>query len=402
MKRNPNIVPALMFHSAGLENHPWAWSYISEPVASFEAKIARLKARGFTGVFWSDVYDHMAGKRKLAKDSILLTFDDGYLDNWVHVYPILRKYGMKGTIFVSPDFVDPTAGMRPNMEDVAAGHCSAAELQVAGFLSWAEMKEMERSGLVDIESHAMTHTWYFNGPRIKRFHAPHQVTPYPWLFWNSRPERKPFYLNENQQEFVPWGSPILEHGKSLETRRFFPDEDALAIFTRFVTEKGGRVFFEHADWQVELEGLSRQRFPDGRLPGTYESDAAMKDRLLYELQRSKQLIEHNLGKPVDFICWPGGANDERVQQIAREVGFKAWTLSSRDDGSKRNLPGADPLSIKRIGTSNQVIVRGLACGNAGPGLQLWHVLAHQGSLGHLALIKAYKASALLGAMMGRH
>ena len=398
--KNRKIIPALMFHSAGLEHHPWAWSHISEPVVNFEAKIARLKARGFTGVFWSDVYDHMAGLRTLPEDSILLTFDDGYLDNWVHVYPILKKYDIKGTIFVSPDFVDPTPEIRPNSDDVASGRCRADKLQVAGFLNWAEMREMERSGLVDIQSHAMTHAWYFNGPRIKRFHAPHAVTPYPWLFWNVRPDRKPFYLNEDQQAFVPWGLPILQHGTSLTTRRFFPDEQAMAVFTNFVAERGGRAFFEAAGWQNQLEALSRVKFSDGRLPGTYESDASMRDRLIYELQRSKQLIEQNLRKGVDFICWPVGANNEKVRQIAREVGFKAWNLSSRDERRKRNLPGADPISIKRIGTSNQVTVRGRACGSAGPAWQLWRVLEHQGSLAYSTLVKAYKAQALLGSLMG--
>ena len=33
-----------MFHSIGLEKHPWAWNHISEPVATFEAKIARLES----------------------------------------------------------------------------------------------------------------------------------------------------------------------------------------------------------------------------------------------------------------------------------------------------------------------------------------------------------------------
>ena len=389
-----------MFHSAGLEDHPWTWSHISEPVVSFEAKIARLKARGFNGVFWADVYDHMAGVSTLPENSILLTFDDGYLDNWVHIYPILKNYDMKGTIFVSPDFVDPTPGIRPNRDDVAAGRCRANELQLAGFLNWAEMREMEQSGLVDVQSHAMTHTWYFNGPRIERFHAPHQVTPYPWLFWNARPKRKPFYLNEDQQTFVPWGSPILEHGKSLETRRFCPDEEAMAVFTSFVAERGGRAFFERPDWQSQLEALSGEMFPDGKLPGTYESDDVMRDRLRDELQRSKQLIEQNLEKAVDFICWPGGANDEKVKQIAPELGFKAWTLGSQDESEKRNLPGADPISIKRIGTSNHVTVRGRACGSAGPEWQLWQVFQHQGSLTYSALVKAYKASALLGSMMG--
>jgi peptidoglycan/xylan/chitin deacetylase (PgdA/CDA1 family) len=342
-----------MFHSVGLENHPWVWSYISEPEKSFEAKIAKLKRSGFTSIFWKDVYEYMAGRRKLPDNSILLTFDDGYLDNWVYVYPILKKYGMKGTIFVSPDFIDPTNEVRPNIEDVKIGRCSSDDLAVPGFLSWPEMREMESAGLVDIQSHAMTHTWYFSGANIVDFHRNYKTPPYPWLFWNARPDRKPFYLVEDQQEFVPWGYPILSHQKSLEVRRFFPDDAAVSEIITYIRNQGGLDFFERNGWREELLGRVIRRFKHGQLPGHYETEEERRSRIRDELVRSKSLIETNLDKQVDFICWPGGANDETVREVAREVGYKSWTLSSSSQLEKRNAPGADPSSIKRIGTSNR-------------------------------------------------
>ena len=36
----------------------------------------------------------------------MLTLDDGYLDNWVFVLPLLRRYGMRATVFVSSEFID--------------------------------------------------------------------------------------------------------------------------------------------------------------------------------------------------------------------------------------------------------------------------------------------------------
>ena len=384
------VVPVPMFHSVGLENHPWIWSHISEPVSTFEAKIALLSKKGFTGVSWQELYEHMAGRQVLPDNSILLTFDDGYLDNWTHVFPILRKYGMKGTIFVSPDFVDPAETVRPNSDDLAAGRCSEDDFSSVGFLSWAEMREMEKTGLIDIQSHAMTHTWYFSGPRIVSFHQPHDVTPNPWLFWNARPDRKPFYLNEDQQEFLPWGSPILEHEKSLAVTRFFPDEGAMDEITTFVTNRGGREYFRTPNWRTMLEEFVSNTFDKGELPGKYESDSERWERVRDELRCSKALIEENLSKQVDYICWPGGANDERVQEIAEEVGYKSWTLASRSQSDKRNRPGTPPVSIKRMSTSNVIDVRGRDCGDAGPRYQLLHVLAHQGSRIHLWAIRLLK------------
>lgn len=154
--RNSKIVPVLMFHSVGLESHSWIWNMLSESVGSFEEKLTALKEQGFTTIFWGDLYDYMAGSRPLPRGSILITFDDGYLDNWVLAYPILKRLGMKATIFVTPEFVDPGSSARPTLDDVETGQCGRDELQIAGFLNWSEMRSMESSGFIDVQSHALT------------------------------------------------------------------------------------------------------------------------------------------------------------------------------------------------------------------------------------------------------
>jgi len=389
-----------MFHSVGLESHPWTWSHISESLESFEAKIAALKSNGFTGVHWRELYDYMAGRRDLPKDSILLTFDDGYLDNWTYVFPILKKYDLKGTIFVNPDFVDPRLDLRPNLHDVNKGRCSIDQLCVAGFLSWAEMREMEKSGLIDVQSHAMTHTWYFSGPKIVDFHRPHTIAPHPWLFWNACPSRKPFYLVEDQQEFVPWGYPIFEHQKSLVCRRFFPDEKCVVELTGFVADNGGKAFFQTPDWRQAIEEVLPPDYATSGLPGRYESDAERESRVTDELYRSKTLIENNLNKRAEFICWPGGANDESVHEIARRVGYRSWTLDSRSQLEKRNSPGEDPETIRRMGTGNQIFVKDRYCGTGGAYFQVLKVLAHQGSRFHKAVLRVYQLVALARSLGG--
>lgn len=381
-----------MFHSVGLERHAWAWSYISESIESFEAKIAKLKQQGFSGVFWDELYDHMSGRTVLPDNSILLTFDDGYLDNWTTVFPILKKYGMKATIFVTPDFVDLSDEPRPALDNPATENSTHKE--TAGFLNWAEMREMEKSGLIDIQSHAMTHTWYFSGPGIEDYHRPHDVTPYPWLFWNARADRKPFYLTEDQQQFLPWGYPVLQHAKSLTVRRFFPDETAVHAITSFVSAEGGHELFRRQNWRAVLDSHVASVIGDDGIAGFYESESEQTSRIRDEIQRSKAIIEANLDKQVDYICWPGGANNEVVQQIAGEVGYKSWTLSSSSALEKRNLPGADPKTIKRIGTTNAINVRGRHCGFGGPGLQLLKIYSHQGSSLHSMALKARKLVAL--------
>ena len=97
------------------------------------------------------------GQLSPVQNPLIITFDDGYLDNWLLVFPLLKKYKFKSTIFISPEFVDQKHGIRSINYN-------------PGFLSWDEMMLMEASGLIDIQSHTMTHTKYFVSEKIKAFH----------------------------------------------------------------------------------------------------------------------------------------------------------------------------------------------------------------------------------------
>lgn len=397
LRRDDRIVPVLMFHSIGLEGYPWVWSELSESVEFFDSTMTLLQRKGFRTITWDELYGYMEGSRSLESDSILLTLDDGYLDNWVLAYPILKRLGMKATIFVTPEFVDPGTAVRPTLDDVRAGRCARDDLQVAGFLNWSELRAMESGGLIDVQSHSLTHTWYFSAPEIVDFHAPQAPAPHPWLMWNARPDRKAFYLVEDQQQFVAWGHPIFRHEKALIARRFFPDPDTVRGFTDFVGEHGGRTFFEDQSWRESLVQHLRKLETRNGFPGRYENNADRELRIRHELLTSKQLLEHNLGKKVNYICWPGGGNDETVRRIALETGYKAWTLPSSVATGKRNLPNTDPTSIRRIGGGGQARISGKPVGRARAQFLLSRVFAHQHSLWHRALHYPWKLAAALGA-----
>ena len=84
---------------------------------------------------------------KLPKNSILITFDDGYKNNYTNAFPILKKYGIKATIFLNTRYV----GKDPY------------------YLNWSEIKEMYESGLIDFQMHTHSHFPTIRKIEIKGF-----------------------------------------------------------------------------------------------------------------------------------------------------------------------------------------------------------------------------------------
>ena len=354
-----DIVPVLTFHSVGMNEPSWCWHELSERAEAFERLLQKLQSHKYKSVSLSALHAHMSGERPCDPKSIALVFDDGYLDNWVTVYPLLKKYGMCGTVYVNPDFVDPGSETRPTLDDFPD-----SDVQQTGFMNWAELKQLDESGVLDVQSHSLTHTWYFTGPKVVDYYTPESAAAYPWMAWNARPDRKPFYLQEDQTSFVPWGTPVFEYEKSLLARRFFPDANGAQDCSPF--------------------------------PGTYESESDYEARVRGELMQSKVIIEEQLGKKVEFLCWPGGGVNDVVKRIAAEVGYKSWTLPSVEQRDKRNRPGVDPREIRRLPSMRDVFFFGKKWGVGSERLVLLEILAHQESRAFDVLKKFYKLGVALG------
>ena len=390
---NKAIIPALMFHSVGMEhnNLKWNFSFISEPFDIFKKKITLLNSRNYNPVFWHETYDYLRGKITLPNNSIMLTFDDGYLDNWVFVFPLLKKYGLKATIFINPSFVDYSSKIRKNLDDVWEGTCVYNDLEKEGFLSWDEMRAMESSGLIDIQSHSLTHTWYFTSPKIVDFHHHKKYSPYPWLLWNEFPLKKPFYLTENLEKLLPYGYPIFEHQKSLLARQYYPDQNVIGNIINHVNDGGAEDFFDQPTWKEDLLKYCQSLNLKDNSHGTYESKINYCIRIKTELAESKRLIEVNLGKQVDYLCWPGGGCNNKTISIARDIGYKAWTLPSTGYQKNRNIPGSNHEHLKRIGTRNYIKLKNNEYKRVNNYYQLLNIKAHQGSPIHKILKKLFQS-----------
>lgn len=341
MKISVVKVPVVMLHSVADHRHPVPWSFLSTPVSVFKKCIRYLRGRGYNTIDLGQLYSYMEHNAELPEKPIVLTFDDGFLDNWVNAYPILRKHGMKGVIFVNPDFVDETTECRPNLEDVWRGRVEESELDYWGYLSWEEMRKMESDGTMDVQSHAFTHTWYFKDSNIIDFH--HPGDDYYWLYWNIFPQKKAKWLTDYRDDKVPFGYPIYSHEKSLITRRYFDDHGLRERLIEYVSDHGGRTFFNSSGWKGELYAVVDDYRTCHSLKDHYETEELYVERVKSEIFESKRIIEKNLNKTVDFICWPGGGFNHLSLQLAMNAGYLASTKSNI-----KNSWGADPNRIHRV------------------------------------------------------
>ena len=334
-------VPVIVHHSIGYPNKNWIWSVLTCPVNVFENQIKILFRNGFNTISLQELYDYMCYGENIPSKSIVLTFDDGYLDNWVYAYPILKRYGFRGTIYVTPEFIDPTLEDRPNLEHVWSGKVSRNELVDIGFLSWQEMKKMEEDGVMDIESHALTHTWYFNSDKIIDFRNPWDN--YIWIDWNEYPEKKFSWMIQNYPK--KYGAPVYTYEKSLVARRYFPDIQFEKEMVNFVKVNGGEAFFNNSKWRERLFLFAEKYRKTHDLNDSIENEEEYKKRVKHELLYSKEVIEKNLGKKVRFLCWPGRGYNAISLRIASDVGYLSSTSVEK---GVSNTFGEDPTRIKRI------------------------------------------------------
>lgn len=130
-------VPILMYHYISIPPED-ADKYrvdLSVSPDDFREQIAYLAENGFETVDLYDLSLAITEKRQLPAKPVILTFDDGYRDNYENAFPVLQEYGMKGTFFVVTQPIDDG---NPN------------------YLDWEMVKEMADAGM-RIEPHSKTH-----------------------------------------------------------------------------------------------------------------------------------------------------------------------------------------------------------------------------------------------------
>ena len=128
----PAGFPILEYHMVTENPRPGAEPY-AVPPEEFAAQLDYLAAEGYTTITPQEYARARKGKQQLPEKPVILSFDDGYEDNWRVVLPMLEERGMKAVFYMVTNDIG-----RP------------------GYLTWDNLFELERCGM-EIGSHTANH-----------------------------------------------------------------------------------------------------------------------------------------------------------------------------------------------------------------------------------------------------
>lgn len=131
-------VPILMYHYIEATPAETDLPNLFHNTEVFEAQLKTMKNACYETVLVREVGEAITSGGVLPAKPLAITFDDGYADMYYNAFPLLKKYGMKGTMYVIVEALD-----KP------------------GYLTSAQAKEMAESGYVEIASHTLNHVNLF-------------------------------------------------------------------------------------------------------------------------------------------------------------------------------------------------------------------------------------------------
>lgn len=256
----------------------------------------------------NELLNYMNGDLTLNRPGVVITFDDGWFDNFVYAYPILKKYGLKATVFVSTGKMGTDTIVRDTIEDCWNGKTTLNDLRQPidvdkswadslsdnfnEFLTWEELRIMQKSGVFDVESHGVEHRKVFCSDAAEGM-VKGKVS---WSVLSASPDIKE-------------GMPLYPVRSALAARAYYPD------------------------------------FSGG--PGRWETEEEMKMRIWRELVESKERISSEIGVTPLHLCWPFGEYSNVGVDLSRKTGYQACYTTRAGSISA----GADRYMIPRVSTS---------------------------------------------------
>lgn len=131
-------LPVIMYHGV-LDDESHSGKYIVS-TATLREDLSYLHDRGYSSVTISDLTRYVSGQGTLPEKPVMITFDDGFLNNAVLAVPVLQEFSYRAVFSVVGSYTDKfSAGEDHNVQ--------------YAYLTWDDIRQLHQSGLVEIQNH---------------------------------------------------------------------------------------------------------------------------------------------------------------------------------------------------------------------------------------------------------
>jgi len=152
-------IPVLMYHHI----NPHKGDMVTITPEVFERQMAYLHKTGYRTLKINELISYISGDLNLRQKAVVVTFDDGWLDNYIYAFPAIKKYKINSTIFLITNRTADASKEKAGIPDIIPDHEESKRLITNGqankvVLNWNLIKEMSDTGLVEFYSHTKSHS----------------------------------------------------------------------------------------------------------------------------------------------------------------------------------------------------------------------------------------------------
>lgn len=293
---------------------PWE---IAVSAATFERQLHSF-ARSYNVIKLSDIDDAFSGR---IRNPLVITFDDGYLDNFEIALPLLSKYGMPATFFI------PTGILNSHhpfwWDELALIFLQRAELPERCELPLPNFPISfglgSESKLTSSEL-GLISEWKATSPPVTA-----RTTLYKTI-WAQLKYATPQVCQESMQMLREWSG---SNGK----------DQFQCMGTREIVEIAANPFYEIGAHSVGHPLLQT-------LPG---------EKQMEEISRSKETLEQLVGKNVKSFAYPFGGFDDTTIGLVKNSGFD-YAVSTENGSIKKRQLQKLKYMLPRIHVTNDFIL----------------------------------------------
>ena len=243
-----------------------------------------LKENGYNVISWQQVIDAENGKGTLPDNAVLLSFDDGYETMYNVVFPLLKAYNYPAVFAPVTGWLDTPANQKIAYADKM--------LDRSVFATWAQVKEMEQSGLVEVASH--THNLH-NGINANPSggQLPAVIAP---EYKNGKYETEDAYKNRLRSDFALTVQTLVNHIGKKPRVMVWPYGQFNDVAVQIARQAGMPHYFSLGEKIVNKVGDKHI----GRLLINTETDLNTVKNYLDGIDESKQ-IQRVLHVDLDYV-----------------------------------------------------------------------------------------------------